>query len=701
MRATAGRTGSVNVLCRTAWILAVLTAAAGQPCRTLAKDRYDIVVYGGTSAGIAAAVQAVRMGRSVVVIEPTGHLGGLTTSGLGWTDTGDKRVIGGLAREFYRRVKQHYDDPSAWRFQDRARYSRYRPDADAMWTFEPHVAAAIFERLIEEHGIPVFTRERLNRTDGVVKRGARIVSIGMESGWTVHGRVFIDATYEGDLMAAAGVTYTVGRESNDRYGEVLNGVQTKRNTHNHRFIRDVDPYVRPGDPDSGLLPGVHGDPPGQDGQGDRRIQAYCFRMCMSNVPENRVPFRKPEGYREQDYELLLRNFEAGDLRLPLSLGLLPNGKTDTNNNGAVSTDWIGMNYDWPEADYEQRQQIQERHAAYQKGLMWTLAGHPRVPESIREQMAEWGLAADEFTDNDHWPPMLYVREARRMVGVYVMTEHDCRRVRVADDSAGLGSYNMDSHNVQRYVTARGTVQNEGDIQVSPGGAYVISMRSLMPNRAEADNLLVPVCLSASHIAYGSIRMEPVFMILGQSAATAAVLAVSADSAVQEVAYEDLEKRLRADGQVLDLPPGSRPRGVISTAGLDGVVVDDASARLEGHWVTSTSVGPFVEDGYRHEGNGRFGPAAAHFRAPLPAGRYEVRLSWTASPNRATNVPVTIRHAGGTDTVRISQRQPPAEDGLFRSLGIFTFSEDVPAEVTIGNENADGYVVIDAVQFLKR
>ncbi|HUG69672.1 MAG TPA: FAD-dependent oxidoreductase, partial [Pirellulaceae bacterium] len=511
---------------------------------------YDVVVYGGTSSGVAAAVQAKRMDKSTIIIEPGKHLGGLTSGGLGMTDSGNKAVIGGIAREFYQQVKKHYDQPTSWKHERRDSYSLYRAADDAMWTFEPHVAEMIFDQLVIEHDIPVVRERRLNRETGVRKRGERITSITTESGEVYHGRMFIDATYEGDLMAAAGVTYTVGRESNSAYGETLNGVQKRENTHNHRFIVNVDPYVVPGDQSSGLLPGIHGDPPGEEGAGDDRVQAYCFRMCMSNAASNRAPFPRPEDYDEQRFELLLRTLEAGDLRFPMHPAMMPNGKTDTNNSGAFSTDNIGMNYDYPDASYDRRDAIIAEHESYQKGFMWTLANHPRVPERIRDEMASWGLAADEFVETGNWPHQLYIREARRMVSDYVMTELDCRRIRVAEDSVGMGSYNMDSHNVQRYVSAEGYAMNEGDVQVSPGGAYSISYRSLVPKQGECENLLVPVCLASSHIAYGSIRMEPVFMVLGQSAATAAVLCIDESIPVQQLTYGRLRERLLDDKQVI-------------------------------------------------------------------------------------------------------------------------------------------------------
>ncbi len=660
----------------------------------------DLVVYGATSAGVVAAIQAARMGKSAVIIEPGGHLGGLTSGGLGWTDSGNKDVIGGISREFYRLVKKHYDDPLSWKYESRDQYRLYRPDDDAMWTFEPHVAEGIYEDMVREHHIPVFRGRRLDRKWGVKKEGNRIAAIAMESGEVYRGSMFIDATYEGDLLAAAGVTYTVGREGNSRYGETLNGVQKRRNVHKHRFVVPVDPYVVPGDSSSGLLPGVHGGDPGEEGAADNRLQAYCFRLCMSRIPENRIPFPKPEGYVERRYELLFRNFEAGDMRLPLKIDPMPNGKTDTNNNCAFSTDNIGMNYSYPEASYEERRRIIQDHETYQKGLLWALSNHPRVPAVIRGKMALWGLARDEFTGNGNWPHQIYVREARRMVSDFVITESDCCRRRIAPDSVGLGSYNMDSHNVQRYVTPEGRVQNEGDIQVSPGGGYVISYRSIIPRRGEVENLLVPVCVSSSHIAYGSIRMEPVFMILGQSAATAAVMAMDARRAVQDLDYAKLRKRLLEDGQVLDLLPGDRPGERIAAESLGGIVIDDDLAELEGPWVRSTSVVSFVEAGYRHDNNSLKGGLRARFTARLKPGRYEVRLAYTAHFNRATNVPVTIRHSGGSRNVRINQRVIPSINKLFVSLGAFLFDAAKPAVVEVTNGDTDGYVVIDAVQFVK-
>ena len=383
----------------------------------------------------------------------------------------------------------------------------------------------------------------------MTKDGPKIVAITMESGRAFRGRVFLDATYEGDLMAAAGVSYAIGREANSKYAETLNGVQVKRAIH-HQFLPRVDPYVVKADSKSGLLPFIDADGPGKDGDGDRRVQAYCFRMCLTDHPQNRIPFTKPEGYNALWYELLLRNFEAGERAIPWTNSSMPNRKTDTNNSTGVSTDFIGQNYRYPEASYAERARIVARHRQYQQGLMWTLANHPRVPERIRNEVARWGTCKDEFVEGNGWPGQLYIREARRMVGKYVMTQHNCQGREVAEDAVGLAAYTMDSHNVERYVDAQGQLRNEGDVQVGGFPPYPISYRSLVPKVRECDNLLVPVCLSASHIAYGSIRMEPVFMVLGQSAATAACQAIDDGLAVQSVNYPKLRQRLLDDKQVL-------------------------------------------------------------------------------------------------------------------------------------------------------
>jgi hypothetical protein len=511
--------------------------------------------------------------------------------------------------------------------------------------------------------------------------------------------MFIDATYEGDLMARAGVAYTVGRESNSLYGETLNGVQTERARY-HQFDVPVDPYVRPGDRASGLLPGVHGGSPGAEGEGDHRVQAYNFRMCLTDVPENRVPFPKPAGYDPLRYELLLRALLAGWENVFSHHQMMPNRKTDTNNKGCFSTDNIGMNYGYPDGSHAERAAITAEHETYQKGLMWFLANDPRVPEKVRADVSRWGLAADEFVDNGHWPRQIYVREARRMQSAYVMTENDCRGTRRAPDPVGLGAYGMDSHHTQRYVDANGLARNEGDIQVHGFQPYPISYRSIVPREEDCANLLVPVCVSASHIAFGSIRMEPVFMILGQSAAAAAVHALEEGVPVQAVDYERLRARLHADGQRLQWPVDA----VQGTPAKDlkGAVVDDEDAELEGTWLISMSVPTFVGSGYHHDDNAAKGRKSARFEIAVPeSGDYDVQLAYTPHGNRASNVPVAIEHAGGRKTVRVDQRAAPPIDGHFVSFGIYRFETGRPAVITISNADTDGHVVVDAARLVRK
>jgi hypothetical protein len=529
-----------------------------------ADQEYDLVIYGGTAAAVTAAVQAKMMGKTVVMVSPDKHLGGLSSGGLGFTDTGNKAVIGGLARDFYHRVWEKYNRPETWKWEKREQYGNKGQGTPAidgeqrtMWIFEPHIAEQVFEDLIKEYKIPVYRDQWLNRQTGVKKSGGRIASITTTGGRIYRGKMFIDATYEGDLMASAGVDYHVGREAGSVYGEKWNGVQTGVLHHRHHFgavQKKISPYVIPGDPKSGVLPRISTAPPGEYGQGDDKVQAYCFRMCLSDHPDNRVPFPKPAGYDPRQYELLVRIFDAGWRETFDKYDRIPNRKTDTNNHGPMSTDNIGFNYDYPEASYERRRQIIQEHETYQKGWLYFVANDPRVPPEVQKEMRTWGLAKDEFKDNGNWPHQIYVREARRMIGAYIMTEHELLKERPTPDPVGMGSYGIDSHNIQRYIVSPGPdayVQNEGDIGVSTNGPYSIAYGSLVPKKGQADNLLVPVCVSSSHIAFGSIRMEPVFMILGQSTATAAVLAIDGKTAVQDVPYAKLREQLLKDKQILE------------------------------------------------------------------------------------------------------------------------------------------------------
>ncbi|MDR0305495.1 MAG: FAD-dependent oxidoreductase [Chitinispirillales bacterium] len=493
--------------------------------RTPQTVQCDVCVYGATSSGVTAAVQAARLGHKVALVEFGRFIGGMTTSGLGATDTGNRHVIGGLSREFYKDVGEYYG-------------------TGEQWFFEPHVAAKVYSRWLEHENVTIYLEHRLAKVE---KEGQRITSFSTEDGVEFKARIFIDATYEGDLMAKAGVTYAVGREGNSMYDEHYNGVQYGHPHHN--FIRYADPYKRRGDPSSGLVYGVSDSVPGVQGQGDSLIQAYNFRMCLTRDHNNMVPFEEPFDYHPEKYELLLRYIQAGmfdifDLNRPL-----PNNKTDHNNWGAFNTDHIGANYGWPTGDYQTREKIYQDHVSYQAGLFYFLATDKRLPERVRNFSSQWGLAADEFTDTSSWPPQLYIREGRRLVSDYVITEHDTLGRYVLEDSVGMASYKMDSHNCKRIVKA-GRAMNEGNVEVAPLDPIAIPFRAVRPKRHECTNLLVPVCVSASHIAYGSIRMEPVFMITGQSAGVAAHMALKGDGVVQNISYSDFERKLRSEGQIL-------------------------------------------------------------------------------------------------------------------------------------------------------
>lgn len=518
----------------------------------------DVIVYGGTSAAVTTAAQVHRMGLSVIIVSPDKHLGGMSSSGLGFTDTGNKEVIGGLAREFYQLIYQHYDKPESWNWQKRSEYGNRGQgnpaidgDKRTMWIFEPHVAEEAFETMIRQNNIPVHRDEWLDRETGVEMKDGKIVSIQTLSGKLYKGKVFVDATYEGDLMASANVRYTVGREDNSLYGETWNGVQAGVFHHGHYFKDKISPYKVPGDPSSGLLPWISTEAPGENGTGDHKVQAYCYRLCLTQNPDNKVPITKPEGYDSSLYELLVRVAETRWNEFFAKYDAIPNRKTDVNNHGPFSYDNIGMSWEYPEASYEKRKEILNEHITYQKGLLYFMATDKRLPQWVRDTMNTWGFSRDEFADNGYWPYNIYVREARRMIGKYIMTENDVLSKREVPESIGMGSYTMDSHNVQRYVTAEGYVQNEGDIGVAAPRPYRISLGSILPEKDQCSNLIVPVCVSCSHIAFGSIRMEPVFMILGQSAGTVASMAVQGKKNIHDLTYDEIRKKLVEDGQILE------------------------------------------------------------------------------------------------------------------------------------------------------
>lgn len=500
-----------------------------------AKQSFDIVVYGATASGVVAAVAAAREGARVALLDPGTHLGGIVSSGLGHTDTGRKETIGGICREFFKRVGKHYGKPIAW-------------------DFEPHVASDVFAEMVHAAKVNVFHNSILHEYTGVKKHGNRIVSIETERGNVFSAPAFIDATYEGDLMGRSGVTFTWGREGRDKYDESLAGVREGHEYSEHWFKEPVSAYGG----HHKLLPNINHGPCGKPGAGDKKVQAYCFRLCLTKVKDNQVPIPKPFNYDAHNYELLARLIEAlkkkqgsvPRLEQFISIYPLPHGKTDVNSNGAFSTDYVGKNWCYPTASYERRGQLWREHADYTAGFFHFLAHDRHVPKELKEETRQWGLARDEFDYTNYWPPQLYVRESRRMVGEYVMTQHDAETDVTKPDPIGMGSYNIDSRNVQRYAKADGDAQNEGNTEV-PAIPYQIPYRALLPRRDQCTNLLVPVCVSASHIGYGTLRMEPVYMIMGQAAGVAAALAMDHKQVVQDVESTSLKRKLKSQGVVME------------------------------------------------------------------------------------------------------------------------------------------------------
>jgi len=663
--------------------LATARSPAAEPRRA------DVVVFGATAGGVAAAVAAAREGKSVVIVEPGRHVGGMVSGGLGATDAGNRAAVGGISREFFRRVLGHYI----------ATYGPGSPqvkDCSDGFHFEPHVADRVFRGLLGEAKVEVVFESGLDRVE---KDGARIASIRTTRGDTFTAPVFIDASYEGDLMARAGVKSAIGRESREQYGESIAGVQARSPA--HQWPVAVPALGLDGKP----LPDVQPGSTGPTGSGDAKTQAYNFRLCMTDRADNQIPFPKPPGYDPARFELLARylglkpGLKLGQLMNPVRM---PNGKTDTNNNGPFSTDHIGGNWAYPEANDADRRRIRDDHVAYVQGFCYFLANDPRVPKALHDEMAGWGLAKDEFLDTDGWPHQLYVRESRRMIGSFVMTQSDIIEDRTKGDSVGLGSYTTDSHHVQRVVQGDGSALNEGDFQVRVR-PYAIPYRSLVPRPSECPNLLVPVCMSASHVAYGTVRMEPVYMILGHASGVAAALAVDEKVPVQAIPIERLVAKLAGQGAVLspeNLPGPAGAGGLgLDPAKLAGVVVDDEQASKVGDWLSSAAVGPFIGQGYRHDGGKANGSGRIRFTPKLPAaGRYEVRLYSTPNPNRATNTPVAVCSVEGERVVRINQRKP-VKEGAPIVLGVFEFGAGEGGWVEVRNDGADGHVIADAVQFV--
>ncbi|GAC1384176.1 MAG: FAD-dependent oxidoreductase [Ginsengibacter sp.] len=642
------------------------------------KYAFDVVVYGGTSAGVMAAYTAKKMGKSVLLIEPGRHLGGLSSGGLGFTDIGNKYAIAGLALDFYRRIGKHYG-----KFEQ--------------WIFEPHVAENLFKEYIQRAKAEVLFSYRLKK---VKKDGATIKAIEIESSEPknkisrlITAKVFIDCSYEGDLMAQSGVSYIVGREGNDVYKETYNGIQLRDK---HQFLDGINPYKIPGDSASGLLWGISTETLAPQGSGDKKVQTYNFRICLTSDPANQLRITRPEDYDSTKYELLLRVLQKEPNRpfnLIMKPDFMPNNKTDINNNGPFSTDMIGMNYNYPEGSYATRAQIQKAHELYTKGFLYFIGHDERMPDHLRREMLRWGYPKDEYTDNGNWSPQMYVREARRMIGAYVMTQANCEGRDVVTDGVGMAAYTMDSHNCQRIVIEKNgvkMVKNEGDVQVGGFPPYPVSYRSLVPKEAQCKNLLVPVCLSASHIAYGSIRMEPVFMVMGQAAAVAAVLTIDKKISVQQVNVKYIQKLLKenplADGSLGDILVDNE---------------DKSNIIIKGSWILEKKGGygpSFLSDTSHSQSE-----KSVKFIPDIhKEGSYQIYTYWQKLVNGAEQTHINI-YDGVRSTEKIINRSEiqvvGQTSGEWVLLGKYTLPKGKKAYVEISNKVATGAVVADAILFV--
>jgi hypothetical protein len=613
----------------------------------------------------------------VALLEPGHHIGGMTTGGLGRTDYGNQRVIGGMSLDFYKRLGKHYGE-------------------EISWFFEPHVAEQALMDWLKEAGVEVLFEHRV---DKVEKEGNRIVSVTMENGAGFTAKVFMDAGYEGDLLPRSGITYTWGREGREVYGESLAG--RIEFSDKHQFDFPVNPYDEAGE----LLPLIYPGEGGEVGEGDRKVQAYNFRVCVTDIKENQVPFPKPEGYDPGRYAILERYLaQAGELEMNdlMIVSMMPNRKTDINNRGPISTDHIGASWEYPEADYAERERIWKDHEDYVQGFFYFLANDPSVPEKLQAEVNRWGLAKDEFVDTGHWPHQLYVREARRMIGEYVMRQKDLQTERTKEDSIGMGSYNSDSHHVQRLPVTQAPVWegevpgliNEGDMQV-PVQPYEISYRCLTPKKEECVNLFVLSAFSASHVAYSSMRMEPQYMILGHAAGVAANMAIQGKTAIQDIDVQSLRNRLREQNQILSLSdvPSLFPN-------LPGVVMDNTEAEVSGEWDLSDSVYPLYGFNYLHDkGDARAENRIQFIPKNLKPGRYEVRFAYTSHENRASNAKVMVDTDEGPVTFLVDETKSLGKDAPFYSLGVFNLGTGSTGKVEITAEGADGYVVADAVNWV--
>lgn len=657
----------VLVACITTFVSSGFQSSTETPAKV------DICIYGGTAAGVIAAYTAKKMGKSVMLIEPGKHLGGMTSGGLGQTDIGNKYAISGLSLDFYRRIGKHYG-----KFEQ--------------WIFEPHVAKKYLQQYLDEAGIEVSYNYRIV---SATKKGSNIRSISLENSvkpdaatnLTIEASMFIDCSYEGDLMARAGVSYAVGREANADYNETINGVQLMDG---HQFPNGIDPYKTPGKPESGLLWGISNEKLLPNGTGDKKAQAYNYRICLTSDPANQVPITKPDGYDATRYELLVRLMNKQPERKTLNdyfiWSRMPNSKTDINNRNGFSTDMIGMNYDYPDGDYATRARVIKDHEVYTKGLLYFVGHDPRVPQELRNEMLKWGYPKDEYTDSGNWSPQLYIREARRMVGNYVMTQANCEGKQVVKDGVGMAAYTMDSHNIQRIVV-NGMVKNEGNVEVGGFGPYPISYNAIVPKEKECGNLLVPVCLSATHIAYGSIRMEPVFMVLAQSAATAAAMAIDAKVNVQKLDVNKLRNRLVSkplvDETIQHVIADNEDKDKVTVSGIWKTV-------KRGGYGPSLLSSEAAGSGLRSV---RFNPVISK------SGKYGAYIYFPKLPGLSSTISLVVSDGKVKKDVTLKAADIEVvgqTSGEWVFLGTYDIQKGQKPFVEISNKDADGLVFADAV-----
>jgi FAD dependent oxidoreductase len=631
----------------------------------------DVCIYGATAAGVMAAYTASKMGKSVILIEPSTHLGGMTSGGLGQTDIGNKYAITGLARDFYRRIGQRYD-----KFEK--------------WTFEPHVAKELLQQYLDKEKIKVVYSYQItsaSKLNGVINSIELESNRGPMNKKQIAAKMFIDCSYEGDLMAAAGVAYTVGREANSEFNETINGVQLMQG---HQLPDGIDPYKIPGKPESGLLWGISNEQLLPNGTGDKKEQAYNYRICLTSDPANRVTITRPSGYDSTKYELLLRLFEKQPNKRKLNdyfiWSMMPNNKTDINNRGGFSTDMIGMNYQYPSAGYDQRERIVKEHESYTKGLLYFYGHDLRVPKELRDEMLKWGYPKDEYVENGNWSPQLYVREARRMRGSYVMTQANCEGKEIITDGVGMAAYTMDSHNCSRLVI-NGMVKNEGNVEVGGFGPYPISYRSIIPKKTDCKNLFVPVCLSATHIAYGSIRMEPVFMVLAQSSAVAAVMAIDNKVDVQSIDVTKLQQQLKSN----PLVDGSGPELLVDNEDKNDITV-------KGNW------SPVTKGGYGSsllsvKGDDKEIQSVRFTTSVSKKGKYDVYTYYPKLPDMSAQTVLSVFDGKENKEVTIRQADVIVEgqtSGEWVHLGSYDLPAGKKSYVEITTKNSNGLVFADAV-----